>query len=390
MSEVALLKLDDQLRAEAEALRDELAAEAAHNTAISRGALDWPVLAPSTPPERDWAIANWIGQGFTTLLSGPGGSGKTAIAQTMLSALSLGYEVIDQVARPRKCLMWFGEDDADEVWRRQIAIAAWMGVPLSDFSNHFYAFPRPSEDITLAHQVNGRLEQTTEYKILCEQIGDLKAEVVCLDSIARIYGGAENDRHQVTQFVAWLNAAGKPTKAAMLPIGHPAKAEGSEFSGSTAWEASVRARLYFGFRLPDQKDDPENPPDTNLRILAKRKTNYSVKDFRQVKYQDGAMIPMTPDPNIPTGGKSIAFLADEALHVMRRLTTMGIEVSHSPQSSGYLPKAARATGLLNGSLTESDIKRGLGELLKTGRVRIDTVGHYANRNPKKGLVEAAQ
>lgn len=377
---------DDELAAAREA-RDAIALEAA---ALAANVIDWPSLEPQSPPERDWAINNWLGMGFVTLLAGPGGSGKTAIMQTILSAVSLGYDVIDGVCKPRRSLMWFGEDDQDEVWRRQVAIAQWLNVPLSAFKDRFFAISRPTDDITLASDQGGVLMQTPELKRLKEQIGDLKAECVCLDSVARIYGGQENNRHQVTQFLAWLNEAATPTRAAVVPIGHPAKAEGSEFSGSTAWEASVRARLYFGFRMPDQKDDPENPTDTNLRYLAKRKTNYSVKDYRLVKWQDGAMIPQTPDPGAPTGAKSSAFLADEALHLMRRLTTMGIEVSHSPQSPGYLPKAARSTGLLNGSLTESDVKRGLGELLKTGRVRIDTVGHYANRNPKKGLVEAAQ
>lgn len=380
-------KLTDAERAEAEAIRDAMFRETA---ALDAKALRWDQLATETPPEREWAISGWIGMGHTTLLAGPGGSGKTAIAQTMCSALSLGIEVIDGVPKPRRCLMWFGEDDQDEVWRRQVAIASWLGVPLTDFTDRFFAISRPSDDITLAGEVNGKFLPTNELKRLKEQIGDLKAELVCLDSIARIFGGNENNRHQVTQFVAWLGDAASPTKAAVVPIGHPAKAEGSEFSGSTAWEASVRARLYFGFRMPDQKDDPENPTDSNLRFLAKRKTNYSTKDFRLVKYQDGAMIPQTPDPSMPTGGKSPSFLADEAIHLVRRLAGMGIEASHAPQSAGYLPRAAQAAGLLNGSLTISDVKRGMAEALRTSRLRIDTVGYYANRSPRKGLVEVAQ
>lgn len=382
------IKLSEDELAAAEAVRDRMARDVAASEA---NALRWDALEAATPPEREWAISNWIGMGYVTLLAGPGGSGKTAIMQTSLSAISLGHEVIDGVPKPRRCLMWFGEDDADEVWRRQIAVAQWLGVSLSDFRDRFFAISRPAEDITLAGEVNGQFLPTNEMKRLKEQIGDLKAEVVCLDSIARIFGGNENNRHQVTQFVAWLNDAASPTRAAIIPIGHPAKAEGSEFSGSTAWEASVRARMYFGFRMPDQKDDPENPPDpaSPLRYLAKRKTNYSVKDYRLVKWQDGAMIPQTPDPSMPTGGKSSAFLAEETIHMLRRLKGMGIEASHASNSPSYLPKAAQQAGLLNGSLTTGDLKRGLGEALRNGRLRIETVGMYANRSPRKGLVEVS-
>lgn len=383
--------LGDEERAAVEAYLEAAAADRRYMGAVDEGAMAWHALEAETPPERDWAINNWIGMGYVTLLAGPGGSGKTAIMQTALSALSLGYDVIDQVIKPRRCLMWFGEDDKDEVWRRQVAIAAWMGVSLSQFKDTFYAIPRPSEDITLAAVSEGKFQATPELVRLREQIGDLKIDVCCLDSVARIYGGGENERHQVTQFIALLNWAAAPTKAAIVPIGHPAKAEGSEFSGSTAWEASVRARMYFGFKLPDSTEDPENPTDpmSPLRYLAKRKTNYSVKDYRVVKYVDGAMIPQLPDPSIPKGGKSSQFLADETLHLVRQLRSMGIEASHAPNSSSYLPRAAQAAGLLGGALTASDIKRGLAECLRTSRLRIDTVGHYANRNPKKGLVEVA-
>lgn len=376
--------------AEIAEVQEHLAVEARFTKAVAESkALNWPALESADMPQRDWAIDGWLGMGFTTLLAGPGGSGKTALMQTVLSALSLGHAVIDEVAKPRRCMMWFGEDDADEIWRRQIAIAEWLQVPLSAFKDRFYAICRPTDDITLAGMADGRLVPTTELAVLEEQIGDLKIEVCSVDSIARTYGGNENDRHQVTQYVSWLTAAGRPTRCAMVPIGHPAKAEGSEFSGSTAWEASVRARLYFGHRMPGSKDDPDNPPDpaSVVRYLAKRKTNYSVQDFRIVRYLNGAMIPQLPDPSIPAGGRSLDFLADEALHLIRRLKVMGIDASHAPNSPNYLPKAAQGAGVLPESLTVGDIKKGLGQLLKTSRIHIGNVGQYPNRTPKKGLVE---
>jgi len=373
-------KLSDPERAEAERMATDW--KATHD-----GALDWSALESQEPPPRDWAVKDWIGMGHTTLMSGPGGSGKTAVMQTVLSAISLGYEVIDEVPKPRRCLMWFGEDDKDEVWRRQVAICAWLGVKMSDLAGRFIAVCKDTEEMTLASDAGGRFEPTALLTQLREQIGDYKAEVFALDSVARCFGGKESDRHQVTQFIAWLNWAGSPTKAANVLLGHPAKATESEFSGSTAWEASVRARLYFGFKMPDQPEDPDNPPDNDLRYLAKRKSNYSVRDFRLVKWLNGAMIPQTPDPGMEVKGKPIGFLADEALYMVRKLAVIGIEASHATNSPNYLPRAAKAAGLLNGTLTEGDIKRGLAECLKTGRLTVGVVGTYGNRNPRKGLIE---
>jgi hypothetical protein len=261
--------------------------------------INWSELARQTAPDREWAIKGWLGMGHVTLLAGPPGAGKTALAQVIGSAISQGYEVIDYVPKARRVLMWAGEDDRDELWRRQKAIAQWMGYPLEAFQQNLIVLPLDQHDIALVETVNGKMEATPKLTELREQIGDLGAEVVILDSVARTFGGNENDRHNVTRYIAGLQWAGAPTSAAMLLIGHPAKAAGSEFSGSTAWEASVRARLFFGYQMPDQPQDPENPPDplSPVRYLAKRKTNYSTRDWREVRYANGVMTPQTPDGN---------------------------------------------------------------------------------------------
>jgi RecA-family ATPase len=247
--------------------------------------------------------------------------------------------------------------------------------------------PCADRDISLCSLVNGALISTPMLKELREQIGDYQVGLVFLDSVARLFGGNENDRHQVTQFVAWLTWALQPTDAAICLLGHPAKATGSEFSGSTAWEASVRARLYFGFKLPDQPDD-ELEPDTDQRWLAKRKTNYSTKDTREVRWADGCMQPANAYDGPKKTDRSLNYLADETLQVFRQLKRMGFD-SGAAKGANYLPALAKRNNLLNGSLTERDLKNGLAELLKDGRLTQGIVGLYANRSPRKGLIEAS-
>jgi hypothetical protein len=103
--------------------------------------LDWAALVKQTPPPRVWAIYGWLGFGHNTLLVGGGGSGKTLIAQQMCSALHLGRPFIDEVKRPLTCLMWACEDDHDELWRRQVAIAKFFDVKLDAF-NGMHVEPR--------------------------------------------------------------------------------------------------------------------------------------------------------------------------------------------------------------------------------------------------------
>ena len=349
--------------------------------------IQWGALATESPPERDWSIKGWLGQGHVTLISGPPGSGKTALCQALASAIALGYQVLDEVPKPRRVLFWAGEDDRDELWRRQIAIAQWLGVPLAAFADNLILMPLDAEDITLAAAGREGLLITPRMKELREQIGDLDIGTVFLDSSARVFGGNENDRHQVTQFIAGLTWALTPTLAALGLIGHPAKALGSEFSGSTAWEASVRARWFFGFHAPDAKPDEPVDPASPERFLAKRKTNYSVRDARKVLYANGVMTVQSPEPGQAAGARrSRPYLADEVVHLLRRLERTGLTASASPQAANFLPKVLRQAGLLTDSFTDRDVRDGLGAALASGRVMNGVVGTYANRAPRQGLV----
>src|SRR6185437_6343611 len=177
--------------------------------------------------------------------------------QHLGSALGLGFEYIEPL-EPRRVLMWAGEDDEVELWRRQVQISSWMGKPLSALTERFYLHSYAGDDITLAAPVFSALAATPMLAELRQQILDYRAEVVILDNIARIYGGSENDRHSVTTFCALVQGACAP--AAVILLGHPAKASGSEYSGSTAWEGAVRTRLYLSDRPPDQDPKDDDAP----------------------------------------------------------------------------------------------------------------------------------
>ena len=352
-----------------------------------RTPLDWRALETRDPPVREWAVEGWLGRGHVTLLAGPAGSGKTAIAQSIGSCVSLGRSVIDNVPQPLTTLLWAGEDEADELWRRQTHIARWLQTPLAAFADKLVLQPYPDRDMTLAALVDGRLVKTAMLDELREQIGDYKAGLVFVDSVARCFGGNENDRHQVTQFVSFLTWALAPTRAALCLLGHPAKAADSEYSGSTAWEASVRARLFFGYRAPGEQIEEGAPVDETRRVLAKRKTNYSGRDLREVRFADGCMQPANaPEAQQFTSSRSNEFLADEAVRVFRRLKSMGIDTSAQP-SVAYLPRVAAKQQLLDAGITERDLRVGLAEAMKAGRLRMGVVGKYANRNPRMGLTE---
>ena len=353
-----------------------------------RPTLDWSILESLSPPERLWALEHWVPMRAVTLLAGVGGIGKSLIAQAMGSCLALRREYIDWPPQQRRVLAWFCEDDSDELWRRQLPIARLLEVPLSAFGD-FTALSYDGRDVELAGITEQRLSPSSMFIELREQIGDYKADVVFLDNIARLFGGNENDRHQVTTFIAWLTNAARPTGAAIVLLGHPGKAQGSEYSGSTAWEGAVRARLFLGRELPDAKQDQDEEPtaDDGVRYLCRRKANYSPRDWRRLTFRNGVMVPdATPDaaaPAQPRAGEQYA--CDVVARAVRKLADMGehgVATSNSPK---YLPRLAREYKLLD-RLSEKQFAATMRAMRADGRLTQKQVGMYSNRTPRLGLV----
>jgi len=353
-------------------------------TAKRRPPLDWTALAGKQPPERRWAIKGWLGFGHVTLLVGSGGIGKTLIAQQMASCLAIGKPFIGDVPEPLKCLMWACEDDHDELWRRQLALAKWCNAGLEAFAERLVIVPRHGLDNAIAVSEFGRVMFTPRLVELEEQANDLKSEVIILDNAGQVYGAGENDRHAVTAFLNALSGA-LPGRALLL-LAHPSRSSGSEFSGSSAWENVARTRLYLGATLPGEKQDQDSEPQDNVRYLARRKANYSPKDWRRMTYADGAL---TPDESEPTTGLIANIRAGNAekavIASIVKLTSMGIAGTDGTRSPNYLPKLM-ADYKLDDGLNRRELAGAVRSMLLDGKIKRGEVGKRQNRTPLFGLV----
>jgi len=350
--------------------------------------MDWAALVDREPPEREWAIEHWLGMGYTTLLVGQGGIGKTLIAQQLASALATGISFLSEVRKPRTVLMWCCEDDHDELWRRQRAIARWLGASLDDFVGRLIVQPRQGLDNALFSSEFGRPMWTPLIEELREQAADYCAEVVILDNVGQVFGGNENDRHHVTSFCNGI--AGAAPGCATMMLAHPGRALGSEFSGSSAWENAVRMRLYLGTKLPDakQQDEADDDDGDGVRFLAKRKSNYTGRDYHRLTFEDGVLKPGTAADN--GSASEIAQLRQQrsravVMRGLQKLISMGVQASDQPSSPAYLPKLLLAYNLAE-ELTKRELGEGVRALMLHGRLKRDVVGRYANRSEKLGLV----
>lgn len=382
------LKIADWEEAPAAAYEDERRANGNGHAAVAKipaPPIHWESLE-GDPPPRQWWIQDWLGP-WPTLTAGPGGAGKTRLWQAVATSLCTARPYLGTQCQPLKVLMWLCEESKDEVWRQQVAINAHFTLGMHNLSN-LSIVPRQGLNNTLLAVMYGNPVFTGLLDELREQVNDLKADVLVLDNLAQLFGGNENDRHQATFFVNAIAGLVQDRPFSPVLVGHTARAHGSEFSGSAAWENACRMRWYVGPTLPDQKPtaDEDEPIDTDVVYLARRKANYAAKDWMKLKFESGVLVPQSGENGAPADHLFRDGVADDLiLGAIVKLKGVGVHPTDGVTSSDYLPKQIISKGLACGH-SKRDLAAAMNRLMGGGRLRRDVVGKYSNRSARYGLV----
>jgi RecA-family ATPase len=347
--------------------------------------IDWSACEGRDPPPRTWWIQDWLTPA-PTLCAGAGGVGKSILWQTIAAALATGCEYLEAATKPLNVLMWACEDDRDELWRRQARICEHFGIKFPDLAGNLTVVPRYGHDNTMLDLVFGRPCFTPLAKVLSEQINDKKADVVVLDNLAQLYGGNENDRHQVTMFVNGVHGMVRDRPFASVFLGHVARSQGSEYSGSAAWENACRMRWYLGPTLPDQKQDQEEAAADDIMYLAKRKANYSMKDWCRLRFRDGLLVPEQTEGRRFDHAHQQDVAEAVVIKGLHKLESVGIKPTDGSTSPDYLPKQIFAKGFAEG-FSKKELAAAMNRLMGHGRLKRGVIGEYRNRTPRLGVVE---
>lgn len=351
-----------------------------------RKPMQWAQLEQQQPPERIWLLSHWLSVG-PTLFAGRGGTGKSLVAQTLATALCLQQNYLDEVTAPLKVLAWFCEDDHDELWRRQVAICDYFGAKLSDLEGRLVIEPRLGCENTLFAPVYGTPQWTPLRDELRDQMNDYGADVLIADNTSQLFGCNENDRHSVTSFVNGLCGLVNERPVSQLILSHPAKAKDSEYSGSTAWENAVRMRWFMGSVLPDQEEPDEGAEDPNVRYIAKRKTNYSVQDYRKLIFDMGVFKPESA-PGEVSARYNYSLRKEGAesavLSAVTQFTAKNIRVVDARNSPDSLVARMRSSKLMQ-DYSPREIQDAVSALRLHGRLVEAPVGTNSNRTAKTGL-----
>ncbi|MFV3129259.1 AAA family ATPase [Niveispirillum sp. KHB5.9] len=341
-------------------------------------------------PERQWLIPDLIPLRDVTSVNGRGGEGKTLIVLQLLASAALGMPWLGRQCRRVNTLGVFCEDESDELQRRLHDIATAYGVDLGDME-HLDLASRVGEDNALLTfgKYGESADPTPFYSSILRRARQLGAELIVLDSLYDFFPGNENARTEVHRFGGMLRALAKATGAAVVVCGHPSRAgeqEGSGLSGSTAWHAVVRSRLYLT-RPAAEEGAPQN---SDARILASKKANYAALagDIR-LTYRDGVFV-----ADIPSGGDFVDKLDHDAraraaedafLACLRAAAGQGRAVSDAANSPRYAPRIF-ITMKEAGGLRQADFVAAMRTLFDARRIRIGEVPG-PDRHRQKSIVE---
>jgi RecA-family ATPase len=311
-------------------------------------------------PERRWVVNKWIPQDYVTGLYGDGGTGKSLIAQQLATCMALPEQPwFGLTTAPMRTLVLNCEDQLEEMHRRQDAINQLYKCQFTDLKAMRW-LPRLGYDNILMAFEGGHPVLTSFAHELVEAALDHQAKLVIVDTVSDTFGGNENDRSQVRQYVqAALGYIARRIGGTVLACAHPSRAglsSGEGSSGSTAWSNAFRSRLSF----EAAKEDKERTPDPDARFLSRRKGNYARRspDTISVQWSDGAFITVDDDVNRPA-------VEDVFLGLLDRVTKDKQTVSPNSRASNYAPKIfTQMTG--HAGYRRADFEKAMTALLRNG------------------------
>jgi RecA-family ATPase len=331
-------------------------------------------LAGKPIPPREWLVEDLVPMRQVTLFSGDGGTGKSLLALQLAVAVAGGQPWLWRGARKGSAIFISAEDDEDELHRRaadvlragQLGFADMKGLTVRSLAG---------EDALLAVESEMRLMKSALFDELQQRAADQGPELVVIDTAADVFPSNENDRRAVRQFIGILRGLAIRQRCAVVLLSHPSLtglASGSGTSGSTAWNNSVRSRLYLN-RITDNGYEA----DPDKRILTVMKSNYARRGNEiGLTWRDGAF---WPDASQGRLDRAAASQKAERVFVglLRQFSDQGRYVSPNPSNS-YAPatfaKHPEAEGV-----TKRAFQDAMEVLLRRGAVMIAEHGRGASK-----------
>lgn len=243
---------------------------------------------------REWLLPNWLPANTMTMFTGDGGAGKSWLTLQAVCQIACGFEgaflnpdfqpprVADYddslLSMPKNIVFATYEDEPAEIKRRLLALASgmgWIEVSMEQIKQNLHIVDMRGIGSVWGPGMGKHIANTgdllwagKELRKICEEKA---ARLLVMDPLSGAFGSNENDRTAVYDFVSSFRRWADTTKCTVFAIGHLPKstaARAAGFSGSTAWEASVRSLWKLGKKNLDAEK-------REYWVLEHMKSNYA-------------------------------------------------------------------------------------------------------------------
>ena len=258
---------------------------------------------PSPPVE--FIIEGILPAGVVTLFAGHGGTCKSILSLQVAVSVAMGLPFLGMETQKVKVLVYSAEDSGHVVRYRLNNICSQWKISPTELARNLTVLDASEVDPVLfaEKRENSILAgvPTPAMQDLINAVARTGARLIILDNVSDVYGADEIKRPQVRTFIRMQAQLARRTNAALLLLAHVDKqtARGNSeegYSGSTAWNNSVRSRLFIrtdkdALMIEHQKSnygkriEPISVVfDRGLIVLAENASNsYALSEGREAK-----------------------------------------------------------------------------------------------------------
>jgi RecA-family ATPase len=276
------------------------------------------------------------------------------------------------------------EDEVEELHRRLDRM-----TPRLETLGRLTIAPLAGKDAVLAAPMgrDGLLHPTPLFAALKHIIEKHRPDLLILDTLADLFGGDEIKKVHARQFIALLRGLALDFNTTVLLLSHPSQAglsSGSGMSGNTAWNNSVRSRLYLERRI-NRLDGSED--DRDIRVLTTKKSNRAASGGQiVVRYSNGIFV---REKGCDLDVRDLNQHSERVfLSLLAQFERDGRTVSDRT-SSAYAPavfsKHPNSEGIAKGAF-----QKAMDRLFASGRIKIEEVGPPSRRTRKIAIANAPE
>jgi RecA-family ATPase len=342
------------------------------------------------PKPREWLVTERIPARNVTLLTGQGGIGKTLLMQQLAVATVTARDWIGVVPEAGPVLFITAEDDEDELHFRFHRIAQTYETDfnqLADAGLNLISLAGKDSAMAIA-DVRGIVRPTELFHTMVRTAREIHPRWICLDTAADVFVVNERDRSQVRQCISLLRGIALEINTAVILLAHPSLSgisSGSGLSGSTAWNNSVRSRLYLKSEKKKDKDanEDEQEDEGGARILEFMKSNYSALAAPvKLVWREGLLVPESTLASLPPIDRAALDqrARDVFVDLLRRYNKQDRTVSYKERSRNFAPNEFAAKDEAKALHKSLDQRKRL--LRKAQEYLLDKGRIYVGRGPK--------